>query len=117
MDYNLIGYFLYLVITAFIILWVGHICYKNGNVFVAQLIPGHEDLCIRVNKILLAGYYLLNIGYCLITLVQWDTLQTLPDLIETVALKSAMIISIISILHYINIYVITHHTDKILNSL
>lgn len=117
MDYNLIGYGLYLSITAFIILRVGQLCYQNGNVFVLELMPGHHDLCIRINKILLAAYYLLNIGYCLITLVQWETIHSPPQLVEMVAFRSSLIICIISVLHYLNIYIITHHTQKLIDSL
>ena len=39
MNLNITGYFIYLSITIFIILRVGKICYKNGNIFVAELIP------------------------------------------------------------------------------
>ena len=114
MDFNLIGYAIYLTVTAVIILRVGNICYRNGNIFVGELVPGHEDLCKRVNQILLLGYYLLNIGYCAITLVQWDTIETVAALVETIALKSAIIICIISVLHYCNIFIITNYIQKII---
>ncbi len=53
MSYNIIGYALFITIIIFIIVVVGQICYKNGNVFVAALIPGHVALCQQINKILL----------------------------------------------------------------
>jgi hypothetical protein len=115
MDLNLIGYAIYLSVTAVIILRVGSICYRNGNVFVGELIPDHEDLCKRINQILLLGYYLLNIGYCSVTLVQWDTIETVPQLVETVAMKSAVIICIISVMHYLNIFIITNYIKKLIN--
>jgi hypothetical protein len=115
MDLNLIGYAIYLSVTAVIILRVGSICYRNGNVFVGELIPDHEDLCKRINQILLLGYYLLNIGYCAVTLVQWDTIETVPQLVETVAMKSAVIICIISVMHYLNIFIITNYIKKLIN--
>ncbi len=114
MDFNLVGYAIYLGITAIIILRVGRICYRNGNVFVGELVPGHEDLCKRINQVLLAGYYLLNIGYCAVTLVQWGTIESRTQLVETIAIKSAMIICIISVLHYFNIFIITNYIRKII---
>ncbi|CAM3395140.1 Integral membrane protein [Flavobacterium longum] len=114
MDYNLFGYAIYLLITAVIIFRVGKICYRNGNVFVAQLIPNHEDLCKRTNQILLLGYYLLNIGYCAITLVQWDTILSVQQLVETISVKTAVIVCIISALHYMNIYLVTYQLKKII---
>jgi hypothetical protein len=115
MDFNLLGYGIYLSITAIIILCVGNICYRNGNIFVGELIPDHEDLCKRTNQILLVGYYLLNIGYCAITLVQWDTIKTVPQLVETISIKSAVIICIISVMHYLNIFIITNYIKKLIN--
>src|SRR6476620_1745916 len=117
MDFNLIGYAIYLSITAVIILRVGNICYHNGNIFVAALMPGHEDLCKRTNQILLVGYYLLNIGYCAISLIQWDTIGSVAQLVETVAFKSAIIICIISVLHYCNIFIITNYIMEISRTL
>ena len=114
MNLNILGYIIYLTITIFIIIKVGKICYRNGNIFVSELIPDHEDLCQKVNQILLLGYYLLNIGYCAMTLIQWENIEILSELIEAIALRTATIISIISILHYINIYIITNYIQKLI---
>lgn len=114
MNLNLLGYTIYLTITIFIIIKVGKICYRNGNIFVSELIPDHEDLCQKVNQILLLAYYLLNIGYCAMTLIQWENIEILPELIEAIALRTATIISIISILHYINIYIIINYIQKLI---
>ena len=115
MNLNIIGYTIYLLITTFIIIKVGKICYKNGNVYVAQLIPEHEDLCHKTNQILLVGYYLLNIGYCAMTLISWEKILSLNQLIEVISVKSAIIICSISILHYINIFILTRYIQKLIN--
>jgi hypothetical protein len=115
-NLNIIGYFIYLIITIFIIIRVGKSCYKNGNVFVSELIPNHEDLCQRINQMLLLGYYLLNIGYCAMTLISWETIATTNQLIEVIATKTSIIIFIISGLHYINIIIITKYIQKLINN-
>lgn len=115
MDFNLIGYAIYLTIMAVIIFHVGNVCYRNGNVFVAALVPDREDFCKRTNQVLLLGYYLLNLGYCAITLVQWETIETQRQLVEAVAFKSATIICIISIMHYLNIFIITNYIKRFIN--
>lgn len=115
MNLNIIGYTIYLLITTFIIVKVGKICYNNGNVYVAQLIPEHEDLCHKTNQILLVGYYLLNIGYCAMTLISWEKILSLNQLIEVISVKSAIIICSISILHYINIFIITKYLQRLIN--
>lgn len=114
MNLNIIGYGIYLIITVFIILRVGKICHRNGNIYVAQLIPDHIDLCHKTNNILLLGYYLLNIGYCAMTLISWDVILTFPDLVETIAFKTAIIIGIIAVLHYGNIFILTKYIQKLI---
>lgn len=113
MNLNIIGYAIYLLVTIYIIVVVGRICYRNGNVFVSALIPDHEDLCHKINQVLLLGYYLLNIGYCAMTLIGWETIGSVHQLVETIAVKSAVIISIICVLHYANIFIITNYIQKL----
>nr|WP_100845019.1 hypothetical protein [Flavobacterium sp. 5] len=114
MNLNIIGYFIYLTITILIIIKVGKICYKNGNVYVAELIPNHEAVCQKINQVLLMAYYLLNIGYCAMTLISWEKILSVNHLIEVIAIKTAIIIFIISTLHYTNIIILTKYIHKLI---
>jgi hypothetical protein len=114
MNFNIIGYFIYLGITIFIIMKVGKICYKNGNIYVAELIPDHTEICQKINRILLLAYYLLNIGYCAMTLISWQKILSAAQLIETIGVRTAVIIFIISILHYLNIFILTKYIQKLI---
>ncbi|KAF2513430.1 hypothetical protein [Flavobacterium foetidum] len=114
MNLNITAYFIYLSITILIIVKVGKICYQNGNVYVAELIPNHMDLCQKLNQVLLIGYYLLNIGYCAMTLISWEKIISWTQLIEIISTKTAAIIFIISVLHYFNIFMITKYIQKLI---
>jgi hypothetical protein len=114
MNLNIIGYLIYLSITIFIIIKVGKICYKNGNVYVAELIPNHAELCQKINQVLLLAYYLLNIGYCAMTLISWQKIASSTQLIETIGIKTAIIIFAISFLHYLNIIILTKYIQKLI---
>ncbi|WP_221259866.1 hypothetical protein [Flavobacterium okayamense] len=114
MNLNIIAYIIYFSITAFIIIKVGKIFYDNGNIYVSELIPNHMELCHKTNQILLLGYYLLNIGYCAITIISWQKIATFSQLIEIVSYKSAIIIITIAIMHYINIILLTKYIKKLI---
>lgn len=114
MNLNITAYAIYLSITILIIVKVGKICYRNGNVYVAGLIPDHMDLCQKLNQVLLMAYYLLNIGYCAMTLISWEKITSSTQLIEIICIKTAVIIFIISFLHYLNIIVITKYIQKLI---
>lgn len=114
MNLNILAYIIYLSITSVIIIKVGKLCYDNGNLFVSQLIPNHEELCHQINKMLLIGYYLLNLGYCAMTLISWEKISTSNQLIEIIATKSAIIILIIGLMHYLNILLLTKYIKKLI---
>lgn len=115
MNLNTLGYIIYLFITINIIVIIGKICYHNGNRYVLEIVPNNQKLCTQLNKLLLTGYYLVNIGYCTTTLIQWNKISSLTQLIEVISFKSAIIITLLGVLHYFNIYVITHYLNKIIN--
>ncbi|MFM2230037.1 MAG: hypothetical protein RL607_1295 [Bacteroidota bacterium] len=112
MNLNILGYLVYLLLTAWIILWVGHQLYRNGIVFVNHLYPHHESLCLQTNKILLTGYYLVNLGYATLTLSQWETIVNSTQLIETIAYRTAIILSILTVLHYGNLITLSLYFKK-----
>ena len=114
MNLNIIGYLIYLSLTSVTIIKVGKLCYDNGNIFVSQLIPNHIELCHQINKMLLISYYLLNLGYCAMTIISWEKIQSINQLIEIIATKSAIIILTIGFMHYINIILLTKYIKKLI---
>ncbi|MFC3365919.1 hypothetical protein ACFOG5_22295 [Pedobacter fastidiosus] len=114
MNYNIIGYLIFISINILIIVVVGKICYRNGNVFVAALIPDHLELCQQINKTLLVAYYLVNIGYCSVTLIGWEQVTSSLQLVEVLSIKVATIICILSVLHYLNIALLTTTIHKLI---
>lgn len=114
MNLNILGYIIFLIITTYIIVVVGKICFRNGNIFVLELIPAHKDLCLKINRILLTGYYLVNLGYCAMTLISWSTIENMITLIELIATNTAIIVGILALLHYLNIFILTTYIHKLI---
>lgn len=115
MNLNILGYILYFTMTLWIIIYVGKLLYHSGNQYVGLLIPEHTDICMRTNNILRTGYYLLNIGYCATTLIHWNQIENLSELLGTLTDKIATILIIIGILHYLNILIITKFIKKLIH--
>ena len=63
MNYNIGAYSMFIVLMVFIIVYVGRYFYTNGRVFIVSLLKGNVSLADYINRLLLAGYYLMNIGY------------------------------------------------------
>jgi len=107
MNLNLITYCIYLCIASLLIIKVGSICYKNGNIFVSHLIPDDKEFSLRVNNILLIGYYLINIGYAIVIISDWLRIDSVNQIIESIASRIAIIMCFLAALHYFNLFWIT----------
>lgn len=103
---NILSYLIYGIITFYITVKVGWICYKNGIHFI-QLELQDEQIAHSVNKLLLVGYYLLNLGYALSMIYTWKTIHNHLELLSTLSYRTAYIILGLGLMHYFNIAVIT----------
>lgn len=106
MNYNIVSYGIYSLITIFIIYKVGRICHNNGRVFILQLFAGDSSQTDTTNNILLMAYYLFNIGYAVMQFSSWVTVHNMAELIASFATKSGILIIILAITHYFNIALI-----------
>jgi len=102
MSLNTVGYIIYLPITAFITIIVGRSFHKHGIHYIKSVIPD-QSIATPLNNLLLIGYYLVNIGYVLIAIKNWTNIAYTHQLIEEVSLRTAYIILLLTVMHYINI--------------
>lgn len=102
---NILTYAIYLMITFFITVRVGWICYKNGIYYIQSEI---NDIILAesINKLLLVGYYLFNLGYATIMIYSWKSIYNYPALIESLSSKCAYIVISLGLMHYFNITLI-----------
>jgi len=103
---NTIAYLLYLLLTYLITVHVGLIFYRNGRVYILRLFQGDEAFTDFVNRILLTGYYLLNLGYAALMLQTWKTITTIPDMLGSISTMTGRILLTLAVIHYINMAVI-----------
>jgi hypothetical protein len=118
MNITLITYALYLTITAIIILKIGWLIYREGSVYLHDLFPSELMLADYINKLLLIGYYLLNLGYAAISLIAWrwlkpnDWLYALVSLAENIGLI-CMLLGAIHIINIIALQMLKHFKTNI----
>jgi hypothetical protein len=65
-----------------------------------------EEITLAINKILLVGYYLTNIGYAITIISAWKEITSIPMLINELSFKIASIVFILAALHYMNMIVL-----------
>jgi hypothetical protein len=99
---NTLAYIIYLLITYLVTVHVGLAFYRNGRVYILNLLAGDEALTDSINRILLTGYYLLNLGYAAVMISFWETIGTYAELVASIGIMTGRILITLGIIHFFN---------------
>ena len=99
------SYFAYLVISLAITVWVAQTLHKNGRIFLIDAFHSNVELADSVNRLLLVGFYLINVGYVTLTLRTTVDLADWRGSIELLSDKIGMVLLVLGIMHFSNLYV------------
>jgi hypothetical protein len=103
---NTMAYLIYIFLTYIITVHVGFRFYRNGRVFLLSLLNNDALLTGYINKALLVGYYLLNLGYAAVMLRFWSTVRSWPQLVASVCRMTGAILLTLAIIHFFNMLAI-----------
>ncbi len=116
MNYNILSYIIYLTIIFYIMVYVGWLFYKNGEVFLLDLFNNNKSLVKSINNILLIGYYLIKLGYAVITIAYWEEITSTLQMLNGLSYHLGIIIIGLAVLHYNNVFCLNYLVkSKILN--
>ena len=102
MNFNLLTYAIYTALTVFLILRVGWLFYINGAHYLYELFGNDRNTADNLNRLLLIGYYLLNLGYVALSLSFWPTITGTIQMIEMLGDRIGLITLGLGILHMMN---------------
>ena len=105
MNYIILTYALYLPITIMLTVWVARTLFTNGRIFLVDIFHGNALLADSVNKLLVVGFYLVNIGYAVYTLQIFGEITNAQVVIEKLSVKLGAIILILGGMHFFNLFV------------
>jgi hypothetical protein len=103
--YIILTYIIYLLTTIVLTVWVATTLFRNGKIFLVDIFHGNKELADSVNKLLLVGFYLVNIGYAVYTLQVSDNILNYRQVIEMLSLKVGWIILILGAMHFLNLFI------------
>ena len=105
MTLTVAAYLVYLPVTFFITIRVGWVFFKNGQHYIDLIVPDHA-LAKAINRMLLIGYYLVNLGYVTMSLSIWARLETLEEFFDFLSMRIAIIMVVLGVMHFVNMAVI-----------
>jgi len=105
MNYFILTYAFYLAISIALTVWVAKVLFKNGRIFLVDIFRGNTDLADSVNKLLVVGFYLINIGYMSLVLKEEGSIANTQVVVEVLSRKLGYIILILGAMHFLNLII------------
>lgn len=105
MDLHTLMYIIYIVLSIGLTWWVGRTLFRNGQVFLNEVFGHEESLAESVNRLLLMGFYLLNLGFMVYVLTVRADVADPRSLVEVLSRQMGKIILCLGTLHFVNLYV------------
>jgi len=98
-------YISYLLISVALTIWVARTLFKNGRIFLVDSFVGNEPLADSINRLLVVGFYLVNLGYVTLALKSTDRPADLQGVLETLSGKVGWVLLILGAMHFFNLFI------------
>ena len=106
-------YAAYLIVSIGLTVWVAQTLSKNGLVFLIECF-GHDEVLARsTNHLLVVGFYLVNLGWILLTLRFGSEPASLADSIRLLSSKIGIAIIVLGFMHFFNMNAIAKFGRKV----
>jgi ankyrin repeat protein len=110
-NLTLILYLSYLVISLLMTIWVARTLFKNGRIFLLDTFE-NENLADSVNRLLIVGFYLINIGYISLALKIGIKPSNQVEGLEILSSKIGFVLVVLGIMHFFNLFVFAKMRKK-----
>lgn len=102
----IVTYAVYVAMSLAATIWVGHSLNRNGRVFLVEIFNGHEALADSVNRLLLIGFYLVNVGFISLALRYGQKPLDSVGAIEFLSTKIGLAIVVLGFMHFFNMHLL-----------
>lgn len=103
--YASLSHLIYLGISSGLTFWVGRKIHRHGRVFLVDTFAGNEAFADSVNALLVVGFYLINLGFVVVSLGHGAEIDSLARLIEVNASRIGNVLFVLGAMHFFNLYV------------
>jgi hypothetical protein len=103
-DYLTFVYGAYALLSVVLTIFLARTLSLSGRVFLAKVFESDEAFGDAVNRLLVVGFYLVNLGYACVHLVGGHA-PTVREAIETLATKVGWLLLALAAMHFANLFV------------
>ena len=103
--YTIWSYSIYLVLSISMTIWVAAMLSKHGRAFLIDSFLGNAEIADSVNRLLVVGFYLINIGFIALALKLTMRPVDVASTFEAISGKMGQALMFIGGAHFFNLYV------------
>lgn len=107
------SYLIYLFVSVMLTVWVARTLSRNGIVFLIECFGHDERLAVSTNHLLVVGFYLVNLGWILLTLQFGSEPHSMGAAIEFLATKIGVVVIALGGMHFFNMNAIAKFGRKV----
>lgn len=102
MDVMVLTYAAYLLISVALTVWVARVLSSNGRAFLVDVFAGDGEIADSVNRLLVVGFYLINLGYVCLALRIGGDVNSLQGAFEVLSWKVGLVMLVLGAMHLFN---------------
>lgn len=103
-SYTILVYAVYVVVAVGLTAWLARTLFNNGTAFLQDVFAGKPDLAEAVNRLLVVGFYMLNLGYALYILRASRDLDGF-EAVQFLVNRLALLLVTLAVIHFLNVLV------------
>jgi hypothetical protein len=102
-GYLIVVYAAYAIISVSLTVWIARTLFKNGAVFLEEVFADQPRMAEAVNRLLVVGFYLLNLGYASLLLKSGGA-DGPVQAVEVLSSKLGLLLLSLGGMHFVNLF-------------
>lgn len=95
----------YAIVAVPLVMWLARTLFAHGATFLTDVFDDRPDLAEAVNRLLVIGFYLLNLGYALLLLTSNSGVADGLAAVELLVVKLGWLLLSLGVMHFLNMLV------------
>jgi len=100
-------YVTYLAVSLALTVWVARTLQRHGQLFLVDVFGGSVELATAVNRLLVVGFYLVNVGYVTLAIKVGAPVFDTRTSLEALSTKVGAAALVLGAMHFANLIVLT----------
>lgn len=105
MSILVVTYVIYLLVSILLTVWVARTLHRGGRIFLVHSFRGDDALADSVNRLLVVGFYLINLGFVSLALEIEGAVKSVEESFEHLSSKLGIVLLVLGCMHFFNLYV------------